>query len=241
MTAQLYTSSGSFILHGPSPELLLNNALEQATKLNCRGDVSGPCVACRQITAGTYPDLIIVRAEGRPSITIEQMRGVIAAQSLAPYHRTGRRIIIIDGAHQLTTEAQNALLKVLEEPPPSTVFLLLTVHPEALLPTVRSRCAGILVTDATSGMQEAPSIDLTSAPNVSLFERLLLAKKFSETKTDPTPSVTALHHAVTKAVRVGATDPVTGARQLGALELFRRQISAKVAPRVALERLMLEL
>jgi DNA polymerase III delta prime subunit len=231
------TQSGSFIFHGPDSLKLLACAVELSRRLNCRGDENGRCSACTQIAAGTYPDLTIVRPELKPSITIEQVRGIISAQAFSLYHAGGRRVIIIDLAHQLSAEAQNALLKVLEEPPASTLFILATCRPESLLATVRSRCAELYF---PAGPSDSSS-ELTGALELNLFDRLLLAKQLVDAKVDLGPAAATLHHAVTAAVRAGNTSPADAARSLNALELFRRQLDAKVAPRVALERLMLEL
>lgn len=235
--ALAHTQSGSFIFHGPESAGLLTAALELGRRLNCRGDQDGRCPACTQIAAGTYPDLTVVRPEAKPSITIEQVRGIISAQAYSLYHAGGRRVIIIDLAHQLTLEAQNALLKVLEEPPASTLFILTTSRPESLLATVRSRCAEIYFAAEPA---EASS-ELTGALELNLFDRLLLAKQFADAKIDPRPASASLHRAIASAARAGTITPASAARSLSALELFRRQLDAKVAPRVALERLMLGL
>lgn len=73
------------------------------------------------------------------SLGIELARHVIEALARHPFEG-GRSVVILFEAHLATTEAQNALLKLLEEPPPSAVIVLVTEHPERLLPTVRSRC-----------------------------------------------------------------------------------------------------
>src|SRR5439155_9266728 len=73
-------------------------------------------------------------------ISVDQIREVQRAVALAPFE--GRtRAVIIDPADKLSEEAQNAFLKTLEEPPASAVFVLIAMRGDALLPTVRSRCA----------------------------------------------------------------------------------------------------
>ena len=111
--------------------------------MNCLGDSNGTCSSCKQFDAGAFPDVTIVKPEDKPSITIEQVRLLTHTLSLSLYYAEGTRVVIIDEAHTLTVEAQNALLKLIEEPPPSTMFILITSHLEALVPTVRSRCAQI--------------------------------------------------------------------------------------------------
>jgi len=141
--AILVAKSGSYVLHGPQSVGKATIARDIARRLNCLGDDNGPCANCRQLAAGNYPDFILVQPEDKPSIIIDQVRRVIQALSLSLYRANGVRTVLIDGAEAMTIEAQNALLKLIEEPPPQTLFLLVTQTLEALLPTVRSRCLQI--------------------------------------------------------------------------------------------------
>ena len=73
------------------------------------------------------------------AIKVDQVREAIERAAYRPFEGR-RRVVIIDEADALMIEAQNALLKTLEEPPPASVFVLVTSRPDVLLPTVRSRC-----------------------------------------------------------------------------------------------------
>ena len=84
------------------------------------------------------------------SIKIEQVREVIERTMYRPFEGR-RRVTIIDDADALMPAAQNALLKTLEEPPSSSIFILVTSRPDALLPTVRSRCVQIRFGRMSSG------------------------------------------------------------------------------------------
>jgi DNA polymerase III subunit delta' len=115
-----------------------------AEVLNCLrrrdGDACGECGACRRIAKGTHPDIITVEAPDAGAIKIESIRPAIAATAYKPFE--GRcRVVIIDEADRLTDDAENALLKSLEEPPAGSVFILVTSRPEVLLATIRSRCS----------------------------------------------------------------------------------------------------
>src|SRR6185503_9939385 len=102
-------------------------------------DACGACQACTRIARGVHSDVLIVEPGDSGSIRIEPVRDVIERTAYRPFE--GRcRVVIIDGADALVPAAQNALLKTLEEPPPSSVFILVTAHPDALLLTVQSRC-----------------------------------------------------------------------------------------------------
>jgi DNA polymerase-3 subunit delta' len=102
-------------------------------------DACGTCAACRRIARGTHPDVIVLEPGDTGSIKIEPVRDVIDRAQYRPFEGR-RRVVIIEHADALTEDAQSALLKILEEPPAASVFLLVTSAPDALLPTVRSRC-----------------------------------------------------------------------------------------------------
>ncbi len=115
-----------------------------AAYLLCQGE-SGPCGQCSQcllIAAGTHPDLLSVTTEDSRQIKVDQVRAVIdwAVQTSL---QGGYKLCVINPADKLNIQAANALLKCLEEPPPHTVFCLVTDQPTRLLPTLRSRCQRI--------------------------------------------------------------------------------------------------
>jgi DNA polymerase-3 subunit delta' len=83
--------------------------------------------------------VLVVEPGENGSIKIEQVREIVDRAAYRPFEGR-RRVVIIDEADALVPAAQNALLKTLEEPPPSSVFMLITSRPDMLLPTVRSRC-----------------------------------------------------------------------------------------------------
>jgi len=103
-------------------------------------DACGECPACRRIQRGVHPDVIVVEPGDMGSIKIEQVRDVIDRSEYRPFEGR-RRVVIIDDADALVPAAQNALLKTLEEPPSASTFVLISSIPDALLPTVRSRCS----------------------------------------------------------------------------------------------------
>jgi DNA polymerase-3 subunit delta' len=103
-------------------------------------DACGECPACRRIQRGVHPDVIVIEPGDMGSIKIEQVRDVIDRSEFRPFEGR-RRVVIIDDADALVPAAQNALLKTLEEPPSASMFVLVSSIPDALLPTVRSRCS----------------------------------------------------------------------------------------------------
>lgn len=102
-------------------------------------DACGKCRACDRIARGVHVDVLALEPDERASIKIDVVREMLGRTSFRPFEGK-RRVVLIREADTLEQQAQNALLKSLEEPPPGTMFILTTAVPGALLPTVRSRC-----------------------------------------------------------------------------------------------------
>src|SRR5262245_39910451 len=139
----------SLLFTGPSGVGKRLTAIAVAQTLNCQRqttdasrlttDACGECAACRRIARGAHPDVLVVEPGDTGTIKIDQIRDVVDRANYRPFEGR-RRVVVIDEADALVVPAQNALLKTLEEPPPSSVFILVTARPDALLATVRSRC-----------------------------------------------------------------------------------------------------
>lgn len=114
-----------------------------AMTLQCEKGGAVPCKICdpcKKANSKNHPDIIYVEHEKSNSIGVDEIRAqVVDDVGIRPY--SGRyKIYIISDADKMTTQAQNAILKTIEEPPDYAVFLLLTTNVDALLPTIRSRC-----------------------------------------------------------------------------------------------------
>ncbi len=112
-----------------------------AKALNCQNGPTtkpcGQCPACREITAGSALDVLEIDAASNRGI--DEIRELRETARYLPA-RDPYKVFIIDEAHMLTTEAFNALLKTLEEPPPRVLFILATTEPHRIPSTIHSRC-----------------------------------------------------------------------------------------------------
>jgi len=159
----------ALLLHGPDGVGKATVARAFAAALVCeRGDdaACGDCASCALLASGNHPDFLLVgrltrkeikgketsrlathvsdASEGElgSSILVDQVRRLNELVALRP--RQGpRRVFLIDPAERMNREAQNALLKTLEEPPERSVLILVSARPHLLLPTVRSRCFSV--------------------------------------------------------------------------------------------------
>jgi DNA polymerase III subunit delta' len=104
------------------------------------GDACGRCPGCHRSGKALHPDLFQAEPEGATlTLKIERVRELVREIDARPFEATARAFVI-DDAHTMTEQAQNALLKSLEEPPPTSHVMLVTPSPQTLLPTIRSRC-----------------------------------------------------------------------------------------------------
>ncbi|HEY5313154.1 MAG TPA: DNA polymerase III subunit delta' [Pirellulales bacterium] len=146
--------ASTFLFAGPAGIGKRTFALRLAQSLLCQRrppealDPCGECPACRQVLAGTHPDLLrVAKPEEKSFLPVElfigpperrMQEGLCHAIRLKPM-MGGRRIAIIDDADLLNEEGANCLLKTLEEPPPKSVMILIGTSPDRQLPTIRSR------------------------------------------------------------------------------------------------------
>jgi DNA polymerase-3 subunit delta' len=124
----------------------------------------GQCPACLWIAAGSHPDLRLVQPQEDPAedagegaeenppaklkrgvrpIVIDQVRALQDFIGMSA-HRRGWRVVIVEPAEAMNSAAANSILKMLEEPTPSTLFLMISDQPKRLLPTLRSRCRTVV-------------------------------------------------------------------------------------------------
>ena len=135
--------SHAYILSGEAGmgKKTLANAF--AMTLLCEEEGKEPCMhchACKQVLSGNHPDLIYVTHEKPASMGVDDIREQINDTIMVRPYSSQYKIYIVDEAQKMTVQAQNALLKTIEEPPAYAVIMLLTTNPDAFLQTILSRC-----------------------------------------------------------------------------------------------------
>ena len=137
--------SHAYILNGErgSGKKMLANLF--AMSLQCQnreanGDACGKCQSCRQAVNGNQPDIIRVTHEKPNTISVDDIREQVNNDIVIKPYSSRYKIYIIPEADLMSVQAQNALLKTIEEPPEYAVIMLLTENADTLLPTIRSRC-----------------------------------------------------------------------------------------------------
>ena len=134
----------SMLFSGPVDSGKFNFALKLMMALNCNENPGGtitPCDSCRncrRIKKLNFPDFLVVEAEGK-QIKVDRIRELKTSLTLKPYE-AAKRIVLIKNANLLGVQSGNALLKILEEPPSNTHFILTAENYMDILPTIRSRC-----------------------------------------------------------------------------------------------------
>lgn len=263
----------AYLFSGPSAAPQLAAALHLARAINCQRqdpaglgavpeaaeEPCGSCDSCHKIEHGIHPDVVTLQREGAAQmIPIETVRMMIARMGLPP-HEAAVRVFLIEEAAALAGPAANAMLKTLEEPPRRTLFLLCTVAPDGLLPTIRSRCQRVRFGEATSIGAAAPGaiVDASAeARRVHLAElggelarpphKPDLVTRICEGKGDAPLVVDAalkvLHQDATAAAKAGDLTKARRAAQRAAqlLEAHRGMTVHNAQPQLALEAWLLE-
>ena len=139
--------SHAYLIDGEdgSGKMTLAKAFARALLCTAAGhvDACGHCQSCLQFDGGNHPDVIYVSHEKPALISVAEVREqIVETVEIKPYE-SAYKIYIVDEADKMNEQAQNALLKTLEEPPEYIVMMLLTDNLSRILPTIRSRSAGI--------------------------------------------------------------------------------------------------
>lgn len=167
-----------------------------AQTLQCGKKGTEPCMecrSCRQAMNLNQPDIIRVTHEKPNTISVEDIRTQINGDIMIRPYSSPYKIYIVDEAEKLSVQAQNALLKTIEDPPVYAVIMLLTTNAEMLLNTIRSRCVTLDLKPVSSALIDQYLMEQLEVPeyraeictafaqgNVGKAKRLALSDSFSE-------------------------------------------------------------
>lgn len=182
----------AFILEGDSEEGWRKLAEDFAATVQCEHrNFCGQCPSCQAYQSGNHPDIIQVTHEKKDSIGVDEIRAQLVDDMAIKPYSSPYKVYLVDEAEKLTVQAQNALLKTLEEPPVYGIILLLTTNTEMLLPTIRSRCINLKVRSGgrvSLGLTEEQRAELFALvhdlPDYRAAELADEAKKIKEWKQD---------------------------------------------------------
>lgn len=180
-----------------------------------------------------HPDNLTLEPLNRPTIGIDAVRDAIRWAYRKPFQRPEKKILIRQ-AQYLTEEAQNALLKILEEPPEETKIILAVSHPDHLLPTVRSRCS--IKHLSSSAAQPTPDPPPQTLLPTSIEEAFKTAEKLSQLEQ---PVVVKKLETLILALR--RENFMQHWKKIQAIQAAKEQILNNVNPRLALEDMFLRI
>lgn len=140
--------AGAYLVTGPSGGAVSAEADAFLMRLFCaEKSACGTCPGCKKYRSENHADIMVIRPKGK-TIKIDDVREIPAMAAIKSYEG-GRKAVLIKNADTMTVQSQNALLKVLEEPPPGFTIVLEAPDTKNLLPTVLSRCIIVKTSDAT--------------------------------------------------------------------------------------------
>src|SRR5438270_3881890 len=140
LEAAARTPVHAYLFAGPPGSGKRAAAMAFAAALLCPDGGCGACAACERVLDGVHPDVVVVERTG-PYITVDQAREIVRLAMRTP-NEESRKVLVLTDFH-LVREAAPTLLKIIEEPPASTVFVILADHVPVELETIASRCVRI--------------------------------------------------------------------------------------------------
>ena len=196
---KLQKVSHAYILDGEegAGKNMLARAFAQTLQCERGGtEPCGECHSCKQAMSGNQPDIITVTHEKPASIGVEDIRGQLCGDIQIKPYSSPYKIYIVDEAEKMTVQAQNALLKTIEEPPAYGVIMLLATNADAFLPTILSRCVTLKLRPVKNEIIRPYLMEKYHIPdyqaevctafargNVGKAERLAQSEQFAELKS----------------------------------------------------------
>lgn len=169
-----------------------------ASALQCESKEQKPCgicTSCKQSEGRNHPDIIRVTHEKPNTISVDDIRQQLCSDVLIKPYKGPYKVYIVDEAEKLNVQAQNALLKTIEEPPAYAVILLLTTNAESFLPTILSRCVTLHLKPTKDSQVRKYLMEQVKIPdyqadicvafaqgNIGKARRLALSEEFGQMK-----------------------------------------------------------
>lgn len=200
----------AMLIEGENNTANLDLALYIADSAVCSGSPPpcGVCKDCHLAKVGSHPDITRISAlDGKKFLSVSQIRE-LRADAFVKAHQATHRVFIIEDAHRMNEQAQNALLKVLEEPPQSVVFILLVPSKTMLLDTIISRCVLLSLLESKSDDNKYVEtanefIDLLLSG--SEYEMLKLLNPLEKSRADAEDFFTTLSACTAKRLKKGSS------------------------------------
>lgn len=155
----------------------------------------GACTSCKQAESRNHPDIIRITHEKPNTISVDDIRQQLCGDVMIKPYKGPYKVYIVDEAEKLNIQAQNALLKTIEEPPAYAVILLLTTNAESFLPTILSRCVTLHLKPAKDSQVRKYLMEQVKIPdyqadicvafaqgNIGKARRLALSEEFGQMK-----------------------------------------------------------
>lgn len=199
--------SHAYILNGPdlSGKMMIAEAFARALLCEKQDpDGCGECRSCRQSDDRNNPDIIYVKHDKPNTISVDDIRTQLNNDIVIKPYSNQYKIYIVDEAEKMNQQAQNALLKTIEEPPAYAVIMLLTTNADSFLQTIRSRCI---------------ILNLKSVKNDVIKSYLMTEKKIPDYQADVCAAFA--QGVVGKAIKLASSDDFNELKE-SALSLIKR-------------------
>lgn len=199
--------SHAYILNGPdlSGKMMIAEAFARALLCEKQDpDGCGECRSCRQSADRNNPDIIYVKHDKPNTISVDDIRTQLNNDIVIKPYSNQYKIYIVDEAEKMNQQAQNALLKTIEEPPAYAVIMLLTTNADSFLQTIRSRCI---------------TLNLKSVKNDVIKSYLMTEKKIPDYQADVCAAFA--QGVVGKAIKLASSDDFNELKE-SALSLIKR-------------------
>ena len=190
--------SHAYIFDGEkgSGKNFLADRFAAALQCNAEGEKPcGTCTSCKQAEGRNHPDIIRITHEKPNTISVDDIRQQLCGDVMIKPYKGPYKVYIVDEAEKLNVQAQNALLKTIEEPPVYAVIILLTTNSESFLPTIPSRCVTLHLKPAKDSVVRRYLMEQVKIPdyqadicvafaqgNIGKARRLALSEEFGQMK-----------------------------------------------------------